>query len=244
MAGWRFITESLKEQITLRLAILFKLTPGLGNKFVVREVVDGKKPSIPASVSIAQVMKEGFNSKTDKVGTFVDGTDTWITVNGEKIFNLNAEHDISISVQGSHHVINVDGIKVLDFYDSKFSEGGIGFRAWSNTSTDTAQAEINSVSITAGSGGLSDPAKVDIYVEAVNDAPVLTAPANLTTAEDTPISFTGTNLIKLTDVESDRVSVTLTADHGDTNSGRYGIFVYNLNRIAIRCVFATVVFEL
>ncbi len=197
----------------------FQIDPGLGMKFVVREVVDGKEPSLPASVSIAQVMKEGFNSKTDKVGTLVDGTDTWVTVNGEKIFNLNAEHDISISAQGSHHVISVDGIKVLDFYDSKFSEGGVGFRAWSNTSTDTAQAEINSVSITTGAGGLSEPAKVDIYVSPVNDAPVLTAPANLTTAEDTPILFTGTNLITVTDIETDHVTVTLTADHGTLTAG-------------------------
>ena len=73
-------------------------------------------------------MTEGLNSKTDTVATIMDGSDAWITVNGEKIFNLNAEHDISISVQGSHHVINVDGVKVLDFSDSRFSEGGIGFR--------------------------------------------------------------------------------------------------------------------
>ena len=33
----------------------FQMDPGLGMKFVVREVVNGKEPSIPASVSIARL---------------------------------------------------------------------------------------------------------------------------------------------------------------------------------------------
>ena len=199
----------------------FQIDPGLNGKFIVLDLVNGSEAAIAKSVSIASVLTEGFNSKTDTVATVMDGSDAWITVNGEKIFNLNAEHEISISVQGSHHVINVDGVKALDFSDSRFSEGGIGFRTWSLSATDSVHTEIKSVSVTTGVRELSEPAKVDIYVTPVDDAPVLTAPANLTTAEDTPILFAGSNLIKVTDIEADKVSVTLTAEHGTLSAAGF-----------------------
>ena len=75
--------------------------------------------------------------------------------------------------------------------------------------------------MTTGVRELSEPAKVDIYVAPVDDAPVLTAPANRRLQEDTPISFTGTNLIKVTDVEADKVSVTLTAEHGTLSAAGF-----------------------
>ncbi len=68
-----------------------------------------------------------------------------------------------------------------------------------------------------------------IDVAAVDDAPVLTAPASVTTAEDSSIAFTGANLIKVTDVEADRVSVTLTAEHGTVTAGGFSGSEITLN---------------
>ena len=47
-------------------------------------------------------------------------------------FPVNGEHKISVSVQGDHHIIKVDGATVLDFHDSQFSSGTVGLRSWSN----------------------------------------------------------------------------------------------------------------
>ncbi len=81
---------------------VFQFDPGLVNKFVVRKVVAGNEFSPFQSVS----MPAGFP--------------------------VNGEHKISVSVQGGHHIIKVDGATVLDFHDSQFSSGTVGLRSWSN----------------------------------------------------------------------------------------------------------------
>jgi len=81
---------------------VFQFDPGLVNKFVVRKVVAGNEFSPFQSVS----MPPGFP--------------------------VNGEHKISVSVQGDHHIIKVDGATVLDFHDSQFSSGTVGLRSWSN----------------------------------------------------------------------------------------------------------------
>ncbi len=82
---------------------VFQFDPGLGNKFVVRTVVGGNESSPVQSVN----MPPGFQ--------------------------VNGEHKISVSVQGDHHIIKVDGAPVLDFHDSRFSAAGtVGLRSWSN----------------------------------------------------------------------------------------------------------------
>jgi len=43
---------------------------------------------------------------------------------------LNSLHDISVAVQGDHHVISVDGAVVLEFHDGSFSSGMAGLRGW------------------------------------------------------------------------------------------------------------------
>jgi len=39
-------------------------------------------------------------------------------------------HELSVGVEGSHHVISIDGAVVLDFYDDSFSSGMAGLRGW------------------------------------------------------------------------------------------------------------------
>jgi competence protein ComGC len=86
---------------------VFQYDPGLGNKFVVRKVVDGVEQSPFQTVS----MPAGF------------------TV-------YNQSHDISIAVVGSQHVIKVDNQTVLSFTDSTFASGSGGFRTWGSTAAN------------------------------------------------------------------------------------------------------------
>ena len=92
-----------------------------------------------------------------------------------------------------------------------------------NTGVDpSSDAGINSSPLPA-SGTASDEAAsftVDINITPVNDAPVITAPASVTTSEDTVFSFTGANALSIADVDSDEDSaadpqlVTLQVNHG------------------------------
>ncbi|MEI6314586.1 MAG: family 16 glycoside hydrolase [Syntrophus sp. (in: bacteria)] len=83
---------------------VFQYDPGLGNKFVVRKVINGQEQSPFQSVS----MPAGFAI-------------------------LNQAHDISIAVVGNRQIIRVDNQPVMDFTDSSFTSGSGGFRTWSGT---------------------------------------------------------------------------------------------------------------
>jgi prepilin-type N-terminal cleavage/methylation domain-containing protein len=92
---------------------VFQFDPGLGNKFNVRKVVAGAEFSPFQTVS----MPGGFQ--------------------------INAQHDISVSVQGDHHIIKVDGATVLDFHDSQYSSGTVGLRSWGNSSVKFTSFNVN-----------------------------------------------------------------------------------------------------
>lgn len=83
---------------------VFQYDPGLGNKFVVRKVVDGveqspfQTASMPAEFPI-----------------------------------YNQSHDISIAVVGDRTVIKMDNQTIMDFRDSSFASGSGGFRTWGST---------------------------------------------------------------------------------------------------------------
>ncbi len=82
----------------------FQFDPGLGNKFVVRTVTNGVE-SGPIAISS---MPPGYS---------IYGT----------------SHKTTITAIGSHIVIKVDGVPVLDFVDSKYASGQAGMRAWYNS---------------------------------------------------------------------------------------------------------------
>ena len=96
----------------------FQYDPGAGNRFVVKKVTNGKEDPSFQMVSMTKVM--GSN------------------------FDVNAAHNIEISVTGDKHVITVDGTKVLDFNDSTFTSGSVGVRSWSDS-----QVQISDLSVTA-----------------------------------------------------------------------------------------------
>jgi prepilin-type N-terminal cleavage/methylation domain-containing protein len=79
----------------------FQYDPGLGNKFVVRKVVNGAESAPIASTA----MPAGFS---------IYGT----------------PHTTTINAVGNHIVIKVDGATVLDFTDSTFTSGSAGLRSW------------------------------------------------------------------------------------------------------------------
>ena len=86
---------------------IFQYDPGLGNKFVVRKVVEGSEQAPFQEVKMTDVMGSDFDVK---------GT----------------SHEIIIKVVGDSHVISVDGVEVLSFTDSDFTEGSGGLRKWGN----------------------------------------------------------------------------------------------------------------
>ena len=88
-----------------------KFDPGQGNRFAVSKVVAGNEFSYFQAVN----MPAGFQ--------------------------VNGQHSISVSVQGEHHVIKVDGSTVMDFRDSQFSSGTVGLCSWSNNAE--AKSTVN-----------------------------------------------------------------------------------------------------
>lgn len=96
----------------------FQYDPGAGNRFVVKKVTDGKEASSFQMVSMSKVM--GSN------------------------FDITAAHDIQINVTGDKHTITVDGVKVMDFNDSTFTQGSVGVRSWSDS-----QVQISDINVTA-----------------------------------------------------------------------------------------------
>ncbi len=54
-------------------------------------------------------------------------------------------HQISIAVQGDHHVIKIDGEPILDFHDDAFRSGKVGFRTWGNTKCRFTRATVTAI---------------------------------------------------------------------------------------------------
>ena len=114
----------------------FQFDPGAGNMFTVRKVTNG----VEAGAFQKAAMPPGFSV-------------------------LGVPHDISISAVGSHIVIKVDGVVVLDFYDTTFASGSAGLRTWGSST----QVNFNSAKAQGGGAGAGDPNKGDFaYAYAAN----------------------------------------------------------------------------
>lgn len=92
---------------------VFQYDPGLNKAFVVR-TRSGYSEPITTDDSTGDKAKV---SMTEMMGDD---------------FDIHAEHDISVNVEGSHHVISVDGVVILDFEDDTYTEGSAGLRTWNN----------------------------------------------------------------------------------------------------------------
>jgi hypothetical protein len=91
----------------------FQYDPGLGNKFVVRKVINGRETRPIQS----ERMPAGF------------------PVTGQP-------HNISIAVEGDHHTIKVDGETVMNFKDDSFESGSAGFRSWSRSKVEFDNVDV------------------------------------------------------------------------------------------------------
>lgn len=94
----------------------FQFDPGLGNKFVVRTVTNGKESGPLKTVT----MPKGFD---------IYGTD----------------HQIDVTVSGNHHIIKVDGVVVMEFDDTTYSSGSAGLRTWNNSKASFDDLAINPI---------------------------------------------------------------------------------------------------
>jgi len=84
----------------------FQYDPCL-RKFVIRKVYDGREKKPFQSVRIKKFIPKG---------------DVY-----------NKKHTVNISVRSDHHVVKVDGKKVLEFKDNTFPNGRSGLRTWANS---------------------------------------------------------------------------------------------------------------
>ena len=107
----------------------FQYDAALGDKFVVRKVVDGK---------------ESAPFQSAKMKDFMDDED---------IYNKN--HTVNVAVKGEHHTIKVDGVTVLEFDDDTFSQGKSGLRTWANNGNwSQSLAKFDWVKVRTIGGGM------------------------------------------------------------------------------------------
>ena len=121
-------TGTSKTKIT---GYVFQYDPGVGNKFIVRKVVNGTE-SAPIATG---AMPAGFSI-------------------------YGATHDVSVSAVGTHIVCQVDGKAVLDFNDSTFSSGGTGLRSWGGAAVSFASVQALAGGSGSGAGS-GEPSKGD-----------------------------------------------------------------------------------
>ena len=91
----------------------FQFDPGLGNKFVVRKVVNGVESGLIAVSS----MPAGFPI-------------------------YGSAHHTTITTIGTHTVIKVDGVPVLDFVDATFGSGQAGLRSWGSSKVGVSGVSV------------------------------------------------------------------------------------------------------
>lgn len=99
----------------------FQYDKALGDQLVVRKYlgnVSGNKEPEIARISMSDVFGVGFD--------------------------LRQPRDIRIRVEGEHHQIFVDGVKVFDFVDSTYENGHAGVRLWGSTTG----AAVENISVT------------------------------------------------------------------------------------------------
>ncbi len=105
-----YYRSNSQEDIT---GYVFQYDPGLGDKFVIRKVINGNEASPFQKAS----MPDDFQ------------------VYGEA-------HNINISLVGDRHIIKVDDEIVFDFQDDWRDAGMAGFRSWAKADVDFSELEV------------------------------------------------------------------------------------------------------
>jgi prepilin-type N-terminal cleavage/methylation domain-containing protein len=98
---------------------IFQYDPGYGSgEFLVREVFNGKEQSPIQRTPIP-----------------------------EDFPVYNQSHTVSVKVAGDHHVIQIDGVTVLDFTDDTFDAGMTGLRTWSNSEVSFDDVRVSAAGV-------------------------------------------------------------------------------------------------
>lgn len=121
-----------------------------------------------------------------------------VTLGGGATITAGANNSATLTLSGNQTQINA-ALATLTY------QGNLNFNG-----SDSLQV----LSTDSGGTPLTDTDTVAITVTAVNDAPVNTVPASVTTNEDTPFSFTAGNLISVNDVDGNLATTRLTATNG------------------------------
>lgn len=102
---------------------VFQFDEGIGNRFIIRKLTNGSESSPVANVAMT---------------TAIPG------------FNLTAPHQITITVQGSNHIVKVDGTTVLTYADtsaSAYTAGYVGTRTWTPVSGETTVVNFQDIKV-------------------------------------------------------------------------------------------------
>ena len=105
----------------LRNGYIFQYDPALGNKLVVRKVVNDKETAP--------------NQSADMKNFFPAGD----------IFGK--EQQVSISAVGDQHIISINGVQVFNFNDNQFQTGSVGLRTWA-LNIDNSVSRFNNLTVT------------------------------------------------------------------------------------------------
>ncbi len=96
---------------------VFQYDKGLGNKLVIRKVINGQEQAPFQSVDMPLSIQS----------------------------TLNNPHQVTIQVQGTQQTIQVDGQQVMKFTDSTFTSGYVGTRSWSGSKVQFQDVTVNSL---------------------------------------------------------------------------------------------------
>ncbi len=88
----------------------------------------------------------GFSNGAFLIRRWMNGKEIWKPIAQAEIpadFAVyNTPHDIDIVIQGATFTVLIDGEKILEVTDHVYKDGGVGFRAWSNTTACTSHFSI------------------------------------------------------------------------------------------------------
>ncbi len=175
--------------------------------------------------SVAAILASGGNDRiidpdaASQEGIAVTGVDD---THGQWQYDANASGDwqaFGAVSDTSAVLLGTDSlVRFVPVADFSGPAGAFQFRAWDHTTGSVGDIGCD-VSINGGSTAFStETDSASITVLAVNDAPVLTLPGDLSVAEDTDLAITGLSVADV-DSGSGELQVTLSVEHGQLMLG-------------------------
>ncbi|MCH2208316.1 MAG: tandem-95 repeat protein [Lentisphaerales bacterium] len=181
----------------------------------------GTVGALEASKSIAITVNPVNDAPTLTVPEAKSGNeDESLSLSGIVIADIDNESG-SVSLSVSHGTLTFGDISGLSFDSGSNGESSMTVSGSIN-SLNSALATLeytgalnfngsDSLSVSFSDGELSVAGFVSITVNAVNDAPIIEAPANLALGEDTSVSVSG---LSISDVDSETAELTLSVGQG------------------------------